>query len=94
MRETSRLSGVVIKNNPGANPLCQRLGRGQWLHAPAIREIMRIKKLKPTDPGYLFRDERKVLVSENKRMRITIGTGIDSLMRHIDNQKHRHENDF
>lgn len=54
---------------------------------------MRIKKLKPTDPAYLFRDEKKVLVSEDKHKRIVIGKGIDSLMRHIDSRKHIHKNE-
>lgn len=38
---------------------------------------VRIKKLKPTDRGYLLRDEKKVLVNEKKG--IVIGKGADSL---------------
>jgi hypothetical protein len=53
---------------------------------------MRIKKLKPTDPEYLLRDDKKVLVNEKRG--IVIGRGVDSLMKHIDNQGHRFSNDF
>lgn len=52
---------------------------------------VKIKKLKPTDPEYILRDEKKVLVKDDGKIRITIGKGIDSLMRHIDSRKHIHE---
>lgn len=53
---------------------------------------MRIKKLKPTDPEYILRDEKKVLVNERKG--IVIGKGSDSLMKFIDGRKHKYDNNF
>jgi len=53
---------------------------------------MKIKKLKPTDPEYLLRDEKKVLVDDKKG--IVIGKGVDSLMKFIDSKKHNYDNNF
>jgi hypothetical protein len=53
---------------------------------------MKIKKLKPTDAQYIFRDEKKVLADKKKG--IVIGKGVDSLMKHIDNRKYKYDNNF
>ena len=53
---------------------------------------IRIKKLKPTDRGYILRDEKKVLVDDKKG--IVIGKGVDSLMKFIDSKKQKHDNNF
>jgi prefoldin subunit 5 len=53
---------------------------------------VRIKKLKPTDREYILRDDKKVLVNEKKG--IVIGKGVDSLMKFIDNQKQKYDNNF
>jgi len=54
--------------------------------------MVKIKKLKPTDPEYILRDEKKILVNEKKG--IVIGKGTDSLMKHIDSRKHKYDNNF
>ena len=51
---------------------------------------MKIRKLKPADTQYLFRDEKKVLVDKKKG--VVIGKGVDSLMKHIDNRKYNYDN--
>ena len=52
-------------------------------------DMIKIKKLKPTDRDYLLRDEKKVLVDDKKG--VVIGKGVDSLMKFIDNRKHNYD---